>query len=65
MTICDGCKRVHRGPKCKPAEKRSTSIAITFPAHVARELKARVPWGERSAFVARAVDAALEAESCA
>jgi hypothetical protein len=59
---CDGCCRVHRGPRCRPSDKRSVRLAVTLPAHVARELRERVAWGERSAFVARAVDAALLAE---
>lgn len=58
---CDVCLRCHRGPRCRPGEKRSVDLKITLPAHVARELKARVPWGERSGFVARAVDRALQA----
>jgi len=57
---CDVCRRCHRGPRCKPAEDRSVSMCITFPAHVATALRERLAWGERSAFVARAVDAALE-----
>lgn len=56
---CDGCCRVHRGPRCKPDDRRSVNVCVTLPAHVARELRERVPWGERSAFVAGAVDEAL------
>lgn len=60
---CDGCRRVHRGPRCKPTDARSTTMAISFPAHVARDLRDQVPWGERSEFVARVVADALEAEA--
>lgn len=59
-TACDVCRRCHRGPRCKPSDKRSVSVVVTLPAHVARELRERVAWGERSGFVARAVDAALQ-----
>lgn len=57
---CDGCCRVHRGPRCKPTESRSVSMSVTVPRHVRRGLDDAVPWGERSGFVARAIEAALE-----
>lgn len=57
---CDVCCRVHRGPRCKPTDKRSVKTGVTLPGHVHRELVESVPWGERSAFIARATAAALE-----
>ncbi len=57
---CGGCGLHHRGQRCKPEESRSVSVCVTLPAHVRRELDAAVGWGDRSAFVARAVEAALE-----
>jgi hypothetical protein len=59
-TPCDVCRRVHRGRRCKPTEARSVHVCVTMPAHVHRELVDVVPWGERSGFVARAVENALE-----
>lgn len=56
---CDGCKRVHLGPRCKPAEKRSISVAFTLPGHVARRFREVVPWGERSAYVSALLEREL------
>lgn len=57
---CDTCKRVHRGPRCRPGDQRRVPMQIGFPAHVHRELMDRVPWGERSGWVADVVAAALD-----
>jgi hypothetical protein len=59
---CSVCRRCHRGRRCLPIDKRSVSLPISFPGHVARELRERVPWGERSGYVARLVAEALEAD---
>lgn len=57
---CVVCKRMHRGRRCKPEDARAAQLNISMPAHIHRALVARVPWGERSGFVARAVESALE-----
>jgi hypothetical protein len=57
---CDVCCRFHRGPRCKPEDQRSVQMCITFPGRIHRLLTERVPWGERSGFVARAVAKELD-----
>lgn len=56
---CDTCCRMHRGPRCKPEDARSDNFSFRLPAHIARELRERVFWGERSAFIAGAVEKRL------
>jgi hypothetical protein len=56
---CEVCKKVHQG-RCVPRDARSVQMCITFPGRVHRLLSERVPWGERSGFVARAVAKELD-----
>lgn len=57
---CHTCKRVHRPPECDPEAPRSTSRYVYLPGYLDRELVELVPWGERSAFVAQAVEEKLD-----
>lgn len=57
---CDVCRRVHRG-RCKPADQRSVTVTITLPSYLHRELAKRVPWGERSGWIARLIHQELDA----
>lgn len=56
---CDVCNRVHPG-RCAPTDERSKQIGVTLPGGVHQLLTERVPWGERSAFVAGLIVEALE-----
>jgi hypothetical protein len=57
---CNVCLRCHRGPRCKPADTRSQQVCVTLPGHVHRRLEQQIPWGERSAWVAKAIENALD-----
>jgi len=59
MKPCDQCHRMHRGRTCKPADQRSVSVCVTLPIYVHAELVERVPWGERSGWLARLVEREL------
>jgi hypothetical protein len=59
---CDVCRRVHPN-RCKPTAARSVRVTLTLPGWVHRRLVDEVPWGERSAFLAAAVEAHLEEAS--
>jgi hypothetical protein len=56
---CNECRRCHRGPRCLPSEARSVSLSATIPSYVDRALRERFDWGERSAFITRALLDAL------
>lgn len=48
---CDVCCRVHNGT-CKPDEDRTVRVCVSLPGWLHREMVERVPWGERSAWLA-------------
>lgn len=54
---CDECRRVHPG-ECLPGDK-TVKHCITIPARVDRLFREVVPWGERSAWIARLIEAEL------
>ena len=56
---CDICNRVHRG-RCTPADERSVNTCVTLPGRTHRRLTDLIPWGERSRFVAAAVEDRLD-----
>jgi len=60
--ICDVCQRTHQG-RCTPPYKRSVSMCITLPAYIFDALAERVPWGERSGWVAALITRELEGPS--
>lgn len=53
---CDTCRRVHAGPRCAV---RSVKRCVTLPGYVSQQLDDVVPWGDRSSFIASAVERAL------
>lgn len=57
--VCDVCKRIHPG-RCTPDSERSTQIGVTLPGRIARRLRERIAWGERSSWVARLIEAELD-----
>jgi hypothetical protein len=57
---CAVCGRVHRGNHCKPEDARSVTVSVSLPGWLHRSMTERVPWGERSAWVAGLVAAELE-----
>lgn len=59
---CEQCNRFHRGPRCKPADERSVRVCLTLPGSVAEAMRACVPWGDRSGWLAGLVEAELELE---
>jgi hypothetical protein len=56
---CDVCKRLHIGRRCTPADDLSERVALVLPRGLAERLRASVPSGQRSAFIARLVDREL------
>jgi hypothetical protein len=48
---CRWCKRIHPA-RCKPPLERTASITLSVPAGLLQRFRDRVPYGERSAFVA-------------
>lgn len=56
---CDVCKRVHPG-RCVPADVRSVHVNLTLPGRVHRRMVERVPWGQRSGWIARLVAQELD-----
>jgi hypothetical protein len=56
---CEVCCRVHPG-RCASIDERSKQVTFTLPGGVHQLLTERVPWGERSSFVAGLVTEALE-----
>lgn len=61
MTPCEGCRRLHRGPRCKPEDQRGVNVTVHLPAHLHRALTEQVPWGERSRWVAELIEKELGA----
>lgn len=55
---CDVCRKVHENP-CEEGDGRSVKFCVTLPAGVGRLLRDRVPWGERSPFVAALIEKEL------
>lgn len=59
---CDGCCRVHRGPRCSTDEARSKPMCITLPAHVDRWLREHLDWGEKSRWVTEAIEQRIQTQ---
>lgn len=58
-TPCEICHRVHPG-RCTPEDARTINVCVTLPGRVHRLLHDRVPWGERSGWIARLVEHELD-----
>lgn len=56
---CDVCRRVHPG-RCAPGDQRSRPLHLTIPSSVDSRLRERVPWGERSGWVAALIERELD-----
>lgn len=56
---CAVCNRVHPG-RCTPEDQRAQTVAVSLPGHVARRLKDRIGWGDRSGWVAQLVEDELD-----
>lgn len=56
---CDVCNLLHKPPACPPGAE-SVNFCVVLPPHVARDLNARVVWGERSSWVVRLIRRELD-----
>lgn len=55
---CDGCCRVHRGPRCSTITK--TVITVSLPESLALRFRDAIAPGHRSTWLARLIDEHLE-----
>lgn len=47
---CDGCKRTHPAPACKPGAE-PVDVLVTLPPWLHAIFAEHVPWGERSPWI--------------